>query len=550
MSIIKTYAYKGITIDAVQITTRRMSEADRTALNAWLDKHNVNVIIETGYYIGTNILVEVEGPISNGLEYSFDMRPGDWLAHDGEIFFHITNDVFRKHYREVNDEEDTVVYATGGVLNSTTGIDMYQFIPPAWRTHKPVDGLISIDKHPPVHLGLGEWHDHPKPRKRRGGATMKASYLDEAEAINSDLRTRHRAKGLATATCPYPHPKIVTGGKKAQTIKQALDAAELKQQAKETNQETYDRHLKLLDTDGHADQCDYCKDTTRNMVPPAHNKALADAVDQQLADMARRRGYAHLHMDRDGKVTPARRLREELEQQWHPTHTTKATPRKRTAAERTAEWRAPLEVLAMYYNQFPPTVKAEKGETDRRLHDVPGSGRIRLHGGITVDTEDGARVYVHAKELTRHSNGDIKITGPRFTVEYTAEAYISCNYLNAYGAIRTINSPAPGRKETEGMKVKVNTEELAKVQAALNAMRARREDVTKAREAAEKEREAVDQGVFDAYRDNLRSCLDVIRQLTDGDSTIQALVRQANNNLDGMHRTTPTPTTGPEATND
>lgn len=370
MSIIKTYAYKGITIDAVQVTTRRMSEADRTAINAWLDKHDVNVTIDTefAYGIESSTAISVDTP-----EYAFYMAPGDWLAHDGEIFFHITDEVFRKHYREVNDEEDPVVYATG--------IDKFP----------PVDGLIGLDKLPPAYLSPGEWRECPRPRKRRGGTAMKAAYLDGVE--------------------------IVTGGKKARTIKQALDAAERNQQAKETNQETYDRHLKLLDLDGHADNCTYCKDSTRNAVPPLYNKALADAVDQQIAGMEHRRGYAHLHMDRDGKITPARHLREKLERKWHP------TPRKRAD-----EWRPSLAVMAMYYNQFITDVKDES--------------------------------------------------------------------------------------------------------------------------EAEKEREADQQGVFDANRDSVRSCLDAIAQLSDGNSAIQALVNQAENSLTRMHRATPTPTTDPEDTND
>lgn len=505
MSIIKTYAYKGITVDAVQINNRRMSEADRADLNAWLDKHDVNVTIDTEFTYGieSSTAISVETP-----DYAFYMNPGDWLAHDGDIFFHITDKVFREHYREVTDEDDVVVYATGGVLNSATGIDMYQFIPPAWRTRKPangldnidkyppIDGLISVDKLPPAYLLPEEWHDCPRPRKRRGGATMGAAYLDGVEIVTGGKAVHH---------------PVVDAIRKAQAkAKAKAKADEIRQQAKETNRETYDRHLKLLDNDGHADQCDYCNDTSRNMIPLAHNKALADAVDKQLADMERRRGAVHLHMDRDGKVTPARRLREELERQWHHTHTTKTTPRTRAD-----EWKVPLEILAMYYNQFPPTVDTEKEDAD---HHTPGSGTIRLHNGITVTTKDGTRAYVHAKELTRLSNGDIEITGPRFTVGYTAEAYISCNYLNAYGAIRTITSPAPGSKETEGM--------------------------------GEKEREAVDRDVFGTHCDNLRSCLDVIRQLTVGNGTIQALVRQANNNLDVMQLTTPTPTTGPEATND
>lgn len=435
MSIIKTYAYKGITVDAAQITNRRMSDVDRADLNAWLDKHNVNVTIDTEFTYGieSSVAISVETP-----DYSFYMNPGDWLAHDGDIFFHITDKVFREHYREVpSGEDDAVVYATG--------IDMYQFIPPAWRTHKPDNGLTNIDKYPPIdgllnlddlppaHLAPGECHDRPRPRKRRGGATMGAAYLDGVEIVTGGKAVRHpfvdairKAQAKAKAAeirqqAKELHDKAMDAC--AEAFKHALDADEHCQQAKETNQETYDRHLKLLDNDGHADQCDYCKDTSRNMIPPAHNKALADAVDKQLADMTRRRGAAHLHMDRDGKVTPARRLREELERQWHHTHTAKTTPRTRAA-----EWKVPLEILAMYYNQFPPTVK------------------------------------------------------------------------------------------DEGM--------------------------------GEKGPEAVAQSVFDAYHGNLRSCLDVIRQLTDGDSTIQSLIRQANNNLDGMHRTTPAPTTGPEANND
>lgn len=189
---VKNYTFSGIRIEAMQIIPP-MSEDDSAGLSKWIGEHNVTVTIETSYDIGTAILVESEG---RPFEYSFYMYPGDWLAYDGDIFFHITDDVFRKHYREITgrkitDQGDAVVYATGGVLN--------------------LDGL--------------------------------------------------------------PPAKIVTGGKVHQPF---IDA-----------------------------------------IRKAQDKAKADTEHKKAKDARR----------------------------------------PRTTAERTAEWRAPLETLAMYYNDFTPQVK-------------------------------------------------------------------------------------------------------------------------------------------------------------------------------------------------
>lgn len=331
---VKNYTFSGIRVEAMQITPP-MSEDDSAGLSEWIGEHNVTVTVETGYDIGTAILVESEG---SPFEYSFYMYPGEWLAYDGDIFFHIADDVFRKHYREitgkkVTDRDDAVVYATGGILSATSGIDLSPFLrpihTPATETDKP-----------------------------RGGVTIRAAYLDEMDTAGKAhqpfVDAIRKAQGKTKAdTCPYPRPKTVTGGKKTQIFAQLANAAESKLQATETDSETYDRHMGLLDLEGHADHCTYCKDTTRNTVPPAFNKALADAVDKELADMARRRGSSHCHMDSNGKITPARHLSEELKRDWAPnTHTTKVTRSKRTD-----EWRPSLETLAMYYNDFTPKAK-------------------------------------------------------------------------------------------------------------------------------------------------------------------------------------------------
>lgn len=358
---VKNYTFSGIRIEAMQITPP-MSEADSAGLSKWIGEHNVNVTVEASYDIGTAILVESEG---KPFEYSFYMYPGDWLAYDGDIFFHITDDVFRKHYREitgkkVTDQGDTVVYATGGILSATSGIDLSPFLRPIYT---PVNGLISSGKLPPVKIVTGGKAHQPSVdavRKARGGATMKAAYLDEMDTVN-----RAHQPFIDAIRKAQDKAKADAAHKKA---KDALDAAEIKQQATETDMETYRRHMKLLDLDGHAEHCSYCKDSTRNTVPPAFNKALADAVDREITNMTHHRGASHLHMDSDGKITPARRLSEELKRDWAFTHTIKTTPRPHTTAERTAEWRAPLETLAMYYNDFTPKAKPtpKKKHTQRK----------------------------------------------------------------------------------------------------------------------------------------------------------------------------------------